>query len=414
VKGRLEEASDHYRQVIRVDPGNPEIHNELACVLVPQGRGREAQAAWRTAVDANPPGYAAWAGYAELCLFLGRDDDYRRARRGLLARFGATTAPAVAEPAGRACLLIPGTEDELRQAAGLAEVAVAARGSTPAWVYPYYLFAKGLAEYRRGRLGSATSLMDGEASKVLGPAPGLIRAMAQHRQGQEGQARRTLARAIVAFDWSTTQADFRDVWLLHTLRREAEALILPELPAIRRGEYQPLEVGERLALVGRCQSERLYHAAARIYADAFAADPNLPEGLTEGFRSWVARADQPVGRIEELTTECRYPAARCAALAGCGLGEDGAKLDEEERTRWREWARDWLHTDLAVWAKVLDGGSRAARALVRNKLTHWLADPDLAGVREVGAIGKLSAEERDRWLALWREVGAVLRRTSSQ
>jgi serine/threonine-protein kinase len=414
IKGRPDEASHHYQQVIRIDPRNHEVHHDLARVLVPQGRGREVLAGWRRALDADPPDYAVWAGYGELCLFLGLGDDYRRARRDLLARFRAATSPAVAEPVGRGCLLLPGTEDELREAAGLIEVAVRARSSTPPWIYPYYLFARGLAEYRQGRLASAISVMDGEASKVMGPAPGLIRAMAQHRQGQTQQARRTLARAVVAFDWGTTQADFRDVWLLHTLRREAEALILPDQAAIRRGEYQPLDNEERLALVGVCESQGLYRAAARIYADAFAADPNLPEGLTKGFRSWVAQADQPVGRIEELATECRYPAARCAALAGCGLGNDETKLDEAERRRWRVRAREWLHTDLAVWARTLDGGSRAARVLVRNKLTHWLADPGLTGVRDVGTLEKLSVQERDQWLALWKEVDAVLERTTSE
>jgi hypothetical protein len=51
---------------------------------------------------------------------------------------------------------------------------------------------------------------------------------------------------------------------------------------------------------------------------------------------------------------------------------------------------------------------------VRNKLTHWLADPGPAGVRDVGAAEKLSVQERDRWLALWKEVDALLERTTSQ
>jgi serine/threonine-protein kinase len=37
------------------------------------------------------------------------------------------------------------------------------------------------------------------------------------------------------------------------LRREAEALILPNLPACLRGDYQPQDNDERLALVGVCQ-----------------------------------------------------------------------------------------------------------------------------------------------------------------
>jgi serine/threonine-protein kinase len=137
----------------------------------------------------------------------------------------------------------------------------------------------------------------------------------------------------------------------------------------------------------------------------------LAEDLTSACRSRAALGDkQPVGRVEELATACRYPAARCAALAGCGLGEDGAKLDEVERTRWRRQAREWLRGDLAMWAKTMDSGSRAARILVKRMLMQWQADPDLAGLREPGAVDKLSADERKECLALWQAVGDLLRR----
>src|SRR5262249_54035044 len=137
----------------------------------------------------------------------------------------------------------------------------------------------------------------------------------------------------------------------------------------------------------------------------------LAEDLASACRSRAALGDkQPVGRVEELATECRYPAARCAALAGCGLGEDGAKVGETERPRWRRQAREWLRADLAVWAKILDSGSPAARALVRKMLTQWEVDPDLAGLRESSAMGKLSPDEREECLALWQAVGDLLRR----
>ena len=319
VKHRLDEAYDHYQQAIRLDPKNPEVQNGVRSVLLRQGRGTEVQVGWRKELDANPPEHDAWSGYAELCLFLGQQEEYRRARRALLERFGATASPFIAEPVGRACLLLPGTEDELGKAVALTDRAVAAKESTPEWIYRYFLFAKGLAEYRQGRLANAISLMEGEASKVMGPAPRLILAMAQHDQGQKKQARKTLATAIVAFDWNAAQADSRGVWIAHILRREAEALILPNLPAFLRGEYQPLDNDERLALVGICQFQGRCHAAARLYADAFATDPALAEDLTSACRSRAALGDkQPVSRVEELATECRYPAARCAALAGCG------------------------------------------------------------------------------------------------
>ena len=37
---------------------------------------------------AKPPEHDDWFGYAELCLFLGDEDDYRRGRRELLEQFG--------------------------------------------------------------------------------------------------------------------------------------------------------------------------------------------------------------------------------------------------------------------------------------------------------------------------------------
>src|SRR5262249_37749128 len=203
----------------------------------------------------------------------------------------------------------------------------------------------------------------------------------------------------------------RDVWIAHILRREAEALILPNLPAFLQGGYQPQDKDERLALVGICPSRGLCHAAARLYADAFAGEPALAEALISECRSRAVWGDkQPVGRVEELNAQCRYPAARCAALAGCGLGEDGARLSAAERTRWRKQARAWLRADLAVWARTLDSGSRAARVLVRNLLAHWQADPVLAGLRDASAMDRLTADERNACRALWQAVANLLRR----
>jgi hypothetical protein len=43
-------------------------------------------------------------------------------------------------------------------------------------------------------------------------------------------------------------------------------------------------------------------------------------------------------------------------------------------------------------------------------LTHWQVDPDLAGLLEPSGLEKLSADEQEKWTALWNEVGAVLNR----
>src|SRR5262249_7786604 len=60
--------------------------------------------------------------------------------------------------------------------------------------------------------------------------------------------------------------------------REAEQLVAFEakLPAFLKGEFQPGDTAERLGLIGVCQVKKHYAAAARLFADAFAADPKLP------------------------------------------------------------------------------------------------------------------------------------------
>ena len=47
------------------------------------GRFDEARVAWQTALDAKPSRHGEWYGYAEFCLFIGQDDEYRRGRTGL-------------------------------------------------------------------------------------------------------------------------------------------------------------------------------------------------------------------------------------------------------------------------------------------------------------------------------------------
>jgi serine/threonine-protein kinase len=351
------------------------------------GRLNEARVAWKSALEADPLEHDAWYGYAELCLFLGEEDEYRRARRALLERFDVATNPYIAERTGRACLLRPATGDELRQAVALTERAVA-RNAGEQFAHPYFVFVRGLAEYRQGRFDRAISAMRGDASTVLGPSPKLILAMALHQKGRADEARKTLASAVLSHDWTANRVLDQHGCIAHSLRREAEAMILPNLPAFLEGRYRPQDNDERLALLGVCQFTNRTGAAARLYADAFAADAHLADDLRSGHR---------------------YHAARAAALAGCGLGADGAKLVEAERTRWRRQARDWLRADLAAWTMTLGSSSPSAHALVRKTLAQWQVHADLAGLRDSGAMDTLSPDERTECLALWQAVGNLLR-----
>src|SRR5262249_50688638 len=178
-----------------------------------------------------------------------------------------------------------------------------------------------------------------------------------------------------------------------------------------QGNYQANDNDERLALLGICRSRGLSGAAARLFADAFEADPGLVDDLTTDCLRRTQGPEHPGDPIEVFNAACRYLAARCAALAGCGVGKDGAKLNEAERTRWRKQARQWLQADLVAWAKMLDSDSPVARNLAKRMLTNWQVEPDLAGLREPHALDDLSAAEREDCLALWHEVRALLKRT---
>jgi serine/threonine-protein kinase len=376
-----------FRQAVALNPNYP-VAKDLADALSPRGGLEEARVAWSKFLERDPPDHGSWFGYAELCLFLGREDDYRRARRDLLKRFGDTTDPYAAERISRACLLRPATGDELRQAVTLAERAAGVDRSQYASAYPWFLFSRGLAEYRQGRFEQAMSTMRGDASRVLGPAPRLVLAMARHQCGQAAEAREALAAAVLGYDWRANQVRDLHGWICHALRREAEGMILPNLPDFVAGRYQPRDNDERLAMLGTCQFTNRTRAMARLYADAFAASPQL---------------------ADDLGAAHRYNAARAAALAGCGRGVDAPSLGEAEGKKWRDQAKQWLRAELATRVRLLDADPTAARLGVREALTRWQKEPDLACVRDPGELNKLAEQERKEYLALWADVAAVLR-----
>jgi len=75
--------------------------------------------------------------------------------------------------------------------------------------------------------------MRGNASKVLGPAPKLVLAMTLHQKGEVTEARNTLAEAVASHDWSPANVRNQDGWICHSLRREAESMILAD-PSAKR------------------------------------------------------------------------------------------------------------------------------------------------------------------------------------
>jgi serine/threonine-protein kinase len=385
--GRYAEALDQFHRALTLDHNLPRAHHGLRGVLIRQERWEEARISWRELLDSNPTKYDDWDGYAELCLFLGQEAEYCRACEALLGRFRTGTDPREAERTGRVLLLLPAAPGQLDEAIALVDRALSSdKTKAIAWVKPYFLFSKGLAEYRLGHFESAISIMSGEASAGLVPAARLVLAMAQHRLGRVDEARTALGAAILSSDWHGSKADNREAWIYHILRREAETMIVPNLPAFLEGTYQPQDNTERLTLLGACQFNDRRAAEAGLYAAAFAVDSGLAESQ-QG---------------------CRYNAACAAGVAGCGRGADGSKLSDEQRARWREQALIWLRDELAMRSRELETRPAADRLKLVERLERWRTELDLAGLRDPEPLRRLPDSEREQWRSLWTDVNSRL------
>jgi serine/threonine protein kinase/tetratricopeptide (TPR) repeat protein len=406
-EGRLEEARDHYAESVRLDPANRVVHGALRTLLLQFGRSKQALADWRRLIDTDPPDYSDWSGYPELCLFLEDRDEYRRSCRMLIERFSESTEVALLEQISRSCLLSPAGDNEIAQGTAIVDRVIAMEQTSPKWIRPYLWFAKGLAEYRQGRLESAATIMKGKAANIMGSAPRLVLAMTQHHLGDQAAGRQTLASAVNGFDWDVNQADGRDVWINHILHREAESLMMPQVTQFLQGKYDAADNNERLILAAACQFNGRWYAAARLYAEVVASEPKRAQEFIASCRT-RAMSGKPIERIDEVANACRYAAARSAALAARGLGMDGVHLSETERVQMQRLVLEWLRADIDVWQGVLDLKSAAGRTLVRQQLTHWRFDPGLAGVREASELAKLPAKERQEFASLWEEVARLL------
>jgi eukaryotic-like serine/threonine-protein kinase len=418
--GRLADAIDSYQKSLRLDPNDawahvglaqtlaragqfdaalyqfnavpagdlydPAIENAFRGMLVRQGRGEDALALWKKQLATGPASFDQWNGYAELCLFLGHDDQYQAACASLLEKFGKRYESRVEEPIARACLLLPSL-DLNQKATALANHAVWLDHRHYDYYFAYSMFAKGLSDYRLGRFDGAIAIMSHSAPMVMGPCPNLIEAMALHDKGDQAGAMKKLAQAVTRFDWSRSNADQRDIWIFHILRREAEAKILPSLPAFLAGTWQPTDNNQRLALTGVCQFQGLAAHCFQLYIDAFSADPAL---------------------ANNLDPDLRFRAACAAAIAASGTGQDSNSLSPTQRTAMRASALKWLSDDLDAMTAQLNLGDHDSSDRFEQNLKLWRSTSELAGVRQETALQKLSPDEIDQWNTFWSSVDEKL------
>src|SRR5262249_4221425 len=131
-------------------------------------------------------------------------------------------------------------------------------------------------------------------------------------------------------------------------RVERQLALAPRLIAVLNGD-RPKDAGEALELARLCVDRDRPAAAVKLYAEALAGDTEPPE----------ARKPDPI----------RVEAARAAALAGTGRGQDALPPDDAARVELRSRALTYLRQERAAWARMLDPGDRASSRRARDALT---------------------------------------------
>jgi tetratricopeptide (TPR) repeat protein/serine/threonine protein kinase len=373
-KGRLDEAVAACRRAIELKPDLPEAHFNLGLALAGQGRLDDALAAYRQAIALKPVYAEAHCNLGLTLKGKGRLDEALTAyRRAIELKPDLVTAH---RNLGLA-LTDMGQLDEA--VAAFRKVIVL----KPDYPTAHYDLANTLL--MKGRLDEAVAAF----RRAIELKPDYAEAHCNlgytlRRQGE-------LTASLAAFRQGHRLGSRRQDWAYPSARWVREGQRLVELDgreaAVLRGEAKPADAAERKDHAQLCYSKKLYVASARLWADAFTADPNL---------------------ADDLELSHRYEAACVAALAAAGQGADAGRLDDQGRARWRKQALDWLRADLVANGKLLASGKPEARPLVRQRLRHWQGDQQLAGLREPAAVARLPADERGACQQFWAEVQRLL------
>jgi serine/threonine-protein kinase len=339
-KGRLDEALKHCEQAVRLDPTYSKAQYNLGLALFNKGHLDKASARYQQALDLDRANPGAHVGLGRVLYARGRPDEaiahYHQA-----LRIDPKYVMAHNNLGNALC------------AKGRLEEAIAhyhqALRIDPKNALPHIGLGDALGA--KGRLDEASYYFQ-QALELLPPADPLRAAVTRRRQ---------LTQQLLALEG--------------------------RLPAVLQGQDKPADAAEGFRFAELCSLKKQYAAAARLYADAFAADPRSADDLQAGHR---------------------YNAACFAAQAAAGQGTDATTVDGKRRTDLRRQALDWLRADLGVWAKVPD------RALVQRKLKHWQQDSDLASVREPDGLAKLPASERQAWTKFWSDVANLFQKNSGR
>jgi tetratricopeptide (TPR) repeat protein/tRNA A-37 threonylcarbamoyl transferase component Bud32 len=408
-QGKTDEAIACYQKAIGIAPNHAKAHHNLGTALVQQGKLDEARAAFRQAFRDRS---SADAFFANALTRAGRLDEALAAAREAV-RLGPNS-PWAHQNLG--WVLLKQKKWDGAIAAYRATVRLQPENVTAHHELGITLAEKGLLEEAIACFHRAIALAPrfADAHYDLGIALGAKRkedeAIASFKsaiavapthahaygalgqtlmqQGQFIEAQKALRRCLVLLPANHPNRAFTS-----QLLRQCQELLDTQgkLKAFLAGKEAPADPTSQVQMAGLAQQpfNRLYLCAVRLYRDALARQPRLADAH-------------------------RYNAARSAVLTAAGQADDARVLPDRVVLMLRKQAQRWLRADLAFYARLAEQTDPQGRQMVRQRLTHWRADTDLASVRDKPGLARLDADERQQWQRLWEEVDALLRKVAAK
>jgi Flp pilus assembly protein TadD len=157
------------------------------------------------------------------------------------------------------------------------------------------------------------------------------------------------------------------------------------------GRAKPTTPAEAIEIAGGAlrPPRRRYVAAVWLYRWAFATEPTLTNNYP-----------------------LLYNAACLALRAAAGQDENMTTFGVEEWGYLNGLALEWLRADLARLTSQVKDPKRQQE--VRDQLTYWKKDADLAPGRDPEWLAAMPPADRKAWEALWHDVDALLASISQQ
>jgi tetratricopeptide (TPR) repeat protein len=412
-KGRLEEAIDHFQRALRLDPKLAQAHSNLGNALQAKGRLNEAINHYWQALRLDPKLVQAHYNLGIAMIAQGRRDEaidhFQRA-----LRLDPEHAPAhsnlgnALRDKGRLEEAIDHFQRALRLDPKLALAhhnlgnALQAKGRLNEAINHYWQAVRLDPKLVQAHYNLGTVLIDqGRLDQAIDHLRLVLRLDPEHaeahcnlghalqRQGHFAEALACLKRGHELGSKNPRWPYPSGQWLQQAQRLAA---LENKLPAVLQGKHQPANAAEGVLFAHLCRAQKRYAAAARLQANALTADPTLATDLQAGHR---------------------YKAACFAALAAVGQGQDAGTLGPMQRLALRRQALTWLRAELRAWCRAADAAEGGSIRLAHT-LAHWQKGPDLAGLRDADALGRLYAEERQACENLWANVAALLRQAQGK